>query len=191
MDNRGHQKNPLYRGELPLELLAERFLDDSAEEAPSLAKQLGSLGKDGLRELGGILGRFDERGRGELDAEQRLLARRVLTRLHKPNAEMLSLTNKVLDYLDLNMSALIEEDELELCVQIIEMFSRAESDNATLSHKELEMLYAVLRYLDKDSNGQLDPLERIALHAGLKHPAEFLAEHRTLNPYFPRTIARR
>ena len=191
MDHRGHPKNPKRRADLPLDRIAAGFIAASADEAPDLAKQLGALNADGMRELGGVLGRLDARAKGELDAHERLLARRVLSRLHKPGAESLALTNKVLDYLDLNMSALIEEDELELCVQIIELFCRAESDNDTLTTRELQMLYAVLRHLDKDGNGQLDPLERVALHQGLGDPEAFLAEHRAFNPHLRRVLARR
>jgi len=191
MNHRGHPKNPKRRADLPLDVLAAAFIAASAEEAPDLAKQLGALKADSMRELGGVLGRLDMRGRGELDAHERLLARRVLTRLHRPSADSLAMTNKILDYLDLNMSALIEEDELELCVQIIELFCRAESDNDTLTLKELEMLYAVLRHLDKDGNGQLDPLERVALHQGLGNPEAFLAEHKAFNPHLRRVLAAR
>ena len=191
MDHRGHPKNPKRRADLPLAELAAGFIAASVEEAPDLAKQLGALKDDGLRELGGVLGRLDVRGKGALDAHERLLARRVLTRLQKPSADGLGMLNKVLDYLDLNMSALIEEDELELCVEIIELFCRAESDNETLTLLELEMLYAVLRHLDKDGNGQLDPLERVALHQGLGDPEAFLAEHRAFNPHLRRVLARR
>ena len=189
MNHRGHPKNPIQRDALPLAALAESFLAASREEAPALAKQLGALDADGMRELGGVLGRLDARGKGELDPGQRLLARRVLGRLQKPTAESLVLVNRILDYLDLNLSALIEEDELELCVQVIELFSRAESDNDTLTTRELEMLYAVLRHLDKDENGQIDPLERAALHKGLSNPAAFLAEQRATNPFLRRILA--
>jgi hypothetical protein len=189
MDHRGHPKNPLHREQLHLEQLSARFLEASAEEDPSLVKTLGALKADGLRELGGILGRLDARGKGELDAEERLLARRVLSRLHKPTADTLVLTNKVLDYLDFNMSALIEEDELELCVKIIEAFSRADSDNDTLSHRELEMLYAVLRHLDTNENGQLDPHERHALYDGLSSPKAFLEAQKFANPHLRALLA--
>ena len=191
MNHRGHPKNPIPRAELPLAALAESFLESSREEAPALAKQLAALDADGKRELGGVLGRLDARGKGELDPGQRLLARRVLGRLQKPAAESLVLVNRILDYLDLNLSALIEEDELELCVQVIELFARAESRNDTLSTRELEMLYAVLRYLDRDENGQLDPLERAALHQGLSRPEVFLAEQRKQNPFLRRLLAAR
>jgi hypothetical protein len=189
MDQRGHPKNPLHREQLHLEQLATRFLEASAEEEPHLAKSLGSLNADGMRELGGILGRLDVRGKGELDATERLLARRVLVRLHKPSVEMLVLTNKVLDYLDLDANALIDEEELELCVRIIELFTHADGDNDTLSHRELEMLYAVLRHLDTNGNGQLDPNERLALHAGLAKPAEFLAAQKFSNPHLRALLA--
>ena len=178
MDHRGHPKNPIVRANLPLERIAAAFVTETVEEAPDLARQLRSLNADGMRELGGVLGRFDTRGKGELDGHARLLARRVLTRLQRPGVESLTLTNKVLDYLDLNVNALLDEEELELGLQIVEMFCRAESNNNTLTVRELQCLYALLRNLDRDGNGQLDPMERHALHKGLGNPEAFLAEDR-------------
>lgn len=182
MDHRGHPQRPLERSQLPLAHLAESFLTVSAEEDPGLAKSLGALDDEGKSLLGGVLGRFDLRGKGELDAQQRLLARRVLSRLHKPCTDGLVLTNRILDYLDLNSSAVLEPDELELCVEILELFAHADSDNETLSLRELEMLYAVLRHLDRSENGQLDPAERDALRRGLNEPAVFMTEQRASNP---------
>ena len=191
MDHRGHPQKPLRREDLPLGGLARTFIEASAEEDPTLAKQLAALDAQGLHELGGVLGRLDNRGAGELSPTERLFARRVLSRLHRPNHDSLVLTNRVLDYLDLNLSAILEEDELELCVEIIELFAHADSDNDTLSHRELEMLYAVLRHLDQDGNGRLDPDERAALRRGLAKPAAFLAEHRASNPHLKRVLAER
>ena len=90
-----------------------------------------------------VLGRFDQKGRGELDPSQRLLARRVLTRLRRPDRRILALANRVLDYLDLNRNALLEENELELTIEIMELFSRVETQNDTLSERELEVLALV------------------------------------------------
>jgi len=189
MNHRGHPKKPIPRTQLPLERIAAGFLRESVEEAPDLVRQLGTLNELGMRELGGVLGRFDSRGRGELDARERLLARRVLGRLHKPGVDSLVLTNKVLDYLDLDMSALIEEDELELCVEIIERFCCAGGTGNRLTSREIEILYAVLRHLDKDGNGQLDAMERQALRKGLGSPQSFMEEHRKSNPHIQRLLA--
>jgi hypothetical protein len=188
MDHRGHPKNPIVRADLPLDRLAAAFIAESVEEAPELAKQLGALKPDGMRELGGVLGRFDGRGKGALDGHERLLARRVLTRLQRPGVDSLTLLNKALDYLDLNVNALLDEEELELCLQIIELFCRVESDNDTLTLRELQIMYAVLRHLDRDASGHLDQLERHALHRGLGNPGAFLDEQRATNPHLKRIL---
>ncbi|MCP4678809.1 MAG: hypothetical protein GY854_25645 [Deltaproteobacteria bacterium] len=191
MDHRGHPKKPLKRNELLLQNLTENFLAETGEEDPVLTRRLEPLDVQGRNELGGILGRFDLRNKGVLDARQRLLARRVLTRLHRHNNESLALTNKILDYLDLNHNALLEEDELELCVEIMEFFGRADSDNHTMSQIELEMLYAVLRHIDSNSNGKLDPHERDQLHRGLQDPEAFLADQKVRNPLLSDVLANR
>jgi hypothetical protein len=188
MDHRGHPKRPFERASLPLNDLAQSFLSASFEEDPPLAKALSGLDNDGRNQLGGVLGRFDLRGKGELTPEQRLLARRVLTRLHKPSADGLVLTNKILDYLDFNVSAVLEDEEIETCVEILELFARVDSDNDTLSMRELEMLYAVLRYLDQNDNGQLDAVERDQLRRGLGNPAGFMDEQRHSNPLLIQVI---
>jgi hypothetical protein len=182
MDAKGHPKRPLERSSLPLDSLVEDFLVHSKEESPSLAKYLEVLDPRGKVELGGVLGRFDFRHRGILDAEQRLMARRVLGLLHRPTSDMLVLTNRVLDYLDMNNNALLEAEEVNLCIEILEMFARADSDNATVSEFELQFLYAVLRHIDRNDNQVLDPHERQQLHDGLQSPKAFLQQHRTQNP---------
>ena len=182
MDVKGHPKKPLQRNNLPLATLANTFLAESRDEDPTLTKYLVQLDDAGMAQLGGVLGRFDPKGCGELDAAARLLARRILGRLHRPGLESLVLTNRALDYLDLNNNALLEEKELELCVEIFELFARADSDNDTLSVLELEMLYAVLRHLDTNHNGVLDSHERVRLRQGLDNPRSFLVEQRQHNP---------
>jgi hypothetical protein len=143
---------------------------------------LGHLDAQGRLELGGVLGRFDFRHKGELDAEQRLMARRVLGRLHRPATSMLVLVNRVLDYLDLNNNALLEPDEVELCVEIFELFAHADSDNDTVSEHELELLYAAIRQMDRDDNHALDALERRELREALQNPKAFLERQRLRNP---------
>jgi hypothetical protein len=182
MDAKGHPQRPLERSSLPLDSLVEAFLADTKEESPSLAKYLAALDPQGRVELGGVLGRFDFQRRGVLDAEQRLMARRVLGLLQRPNADMLVLVNRVLDYLDLNNNALLETDEVTLCIEILELFARADSDNDTVSEFELELLYAAIRHMDRDDNHALDPYERHQLHDALKNPKAFLERQRVKNP---------
>jgi hypothetical protein len=178
MDHKGHPKKPLERNSLPIERLVEDFCEFTEEEDPQLVKKLRRLKTSGRTELAGILGRFDFKGQGALDTTQRLLARRVLLRLHRFTDESLVLTNKILDYLDLNQDAVLDEDELNLCVEILELFAHADSDNETLSEIELKMLYGMLRHLDSNNNKRIDPNEKARLRAGLEDPKRFLAEQR-------------
>ena len=191
MDAKGHPKRPLERACLPLESLVDAFLADSQEESPSLAKYLGALDHRGRVELGGVLGRFDFHRRGSLDAEQRLMARRVLGLLQRPNADMLVLLNRVLDYLDMNNNALIEPDEADLCIEILESFAHADSANDTVSEYELELLYASIRLIDRDSNHSLDPYERRELHEALKDPKAFLERQKKRSPRVAELMSRR
>ncbi|MCP4606007.1 MAG: hypothetical protein GY847_36755 [Proteobacteria bacterium] len=191
MDHRGHIKKPQKRSNLPVDSLVESFLAETREEDSALFKQLESLDGHGQTELAGILGRFDLRKKGELDAGQRLLARRVLVRLRRHSDECLILTNKILDYLDLNNNAIIEEGELDLGVDLIELFAHADSDNDTLSHIELKMLYAVLRHIDRNDNGKLDPHEKEQLQKALKEPKNFLADQKVNNPLLKELLANR
>lgn len=182
MKQQGHPQRPLQRDSLPLESLVTDFLAHTQEEDRRLAAYLEDLDPAGRRELGGILGRFDMQGRGYLEPQQRLFARRVLSRLQRPDKDMLRLLNQVLDYLDLNHNALLEEDEADLCVQICELFARAVSDNETLTELELKMLYAVLRHLDSNDNRRLDAHERQQLHDALGDPEVFWAKQKATNP---------
>ncbi len=178
MDIKGHPKRPLQRDQLPLARLVDTFFAATREEDPKLLRYLDDLDEHGRNELAGVLGRFDRKGRGELDAQQRLLARRIVGRLHRPTHHSLTLTNRVLDYLDLDTNALIDDAELELCVEILELFAHAESDNNTLSEHELELLHQVLRDVDTNNNGVLDPNERARLRRWLEKPAELFARLR-------------
>ena len=182
MEAKGHPKRPLDREGLPLDSLVDAFLADTKEEVPSLEKYLRQMDQRGRVELGGVLGRFDFHRRGQLDAGQRLMARRVLGLLQRPNADMLVVLNRVLDYLDLNNNALIEEDEANLCVEILEAFAHADSDNDTVSEYELELLYAAIRHIDRDDNHALDPYERHQLHEAMKDPKGYLEQQRARFP---------
>jgi hypothetical protein len=151
------------RADLPIHRLVATFLAETRTEDPPLHKTISQLDDEGIRSLAGILGRFDERGDGQLDPAGRLQARRVVGRLRKPKASSLALMNRVLDYLDLNENGTLEDKELRLATDLFEAFQTAESDNDTLSDRELELLYAVLRGLDQDHDGRLSRKEREGL----------------------------
>ena len=163
--------------------LADHFLAKAEEEAPALAKRLRGLDDEGRMNLAGVLGRFQRGSRQpELTAEERLLARRVLNLLRKPDTEVLALTNRVLDYLDLNANAILEENEQEHALGILAFFARADSVNDTLSERELRMLYAVLRHYDRNDNMKLDANERDQLHSALQDPTSFIDRQKHENP---------
>ncbi len=170
------------RADLLLAPLVDSFLGHTDEEDPRLSRELRRLDSEGRTNLGGILGRFDERRSGDLDARGRLLARRVLGRLKRPATEALVLTNKILDYLDLNADSFLTEKEVGLCVEIFEMFSSLEAPHDSLSVKELRALYAVLRHLDADHDHALSHAERRRLRAALEEPARFLEAQKRENP---------
>ena len=168
--------------DLKMDSLVDDFLSHAAEEDPGLAKKLGRLDDEGRRNLAGVLGRFDTRRKGALDARERLFAARILGRLRRPRKRTLALVNKILDYLDFNRSSILEEDELDLSIEILEVFARADSDNDTLSALELEMLYAVLRHLDRNNDQMLDSMERRRLREALDDPRAFLEVQKVENP---------
>lgn len=179
------------RSDLPVHALVNSFLAETVEEEPKLHRALSGLDDEGRRNLAGVLGRLDEHNVGHLDAEKRLLARRILGRLRRPSTASLALLNRVLDYLDLNDNAILEPKEVQLCVEIFEIFGSAESVNASLSDRELEMLYAVLRDLDRDDDGRLSHDERRKLREALERPGEFLAVQRATNARLRAVVERR
>jgi hypothetical protein len=191
MHVKGHPKKPISREDLPLGRLVDSFLEQTREEDEKLFKYLDDLDDDGKNQLGGVLGRFDQKGKGQLEPSQRLLARRVLVKLHRPTQRSLVLTNKILDYLDLDRNALIDDAELALCTEILELFSTADSVNDTLSEFELDILYAVLRYLDINDNGCLDSGQKMKLRDGLRDPVVFLEREMATNPLVKELYARR
>ena len=191
MNHQGHPMRPLERASLPIDSLVNDFLAQTREESPALAKYLDDLDLVGKNELGGVLGRFDFHKRGSLDPHERLMARRILGRLHRPSKDSLTLTNQILDYLDLNHNAVLEEDEVSFTIEILEMFATADSDNDTLSEIELGMLYAVLRHLDKTDNHVLDAAERQQLHDALKAPRAFLERQKVVNPLLVKLLENR
>jgi hypothetical protein len=151
------------RADLPIRGLVSSFLEETRVEDPRLFKALSPLDEEGQRNLAGVLGRFDERGLGLLEADERLKARRIVGRLRRPSTSSLALLNRVLDYLDLNGNGLLDGQEVRLASQVIGTFQTAESRNDSLSDRELELLYAVLRGLDRDHDGRLSRDERLRL----------------------------
>ncbi len=170
------------RSELNLIPLVDDFFNHTGEEDPRLVKSFIHLDIEGQKSLGGILGRFDRNGSGNLDSRERLMARRILGRLHKPTNNSLVIVNKILDYLDLNSNSSMDPEEIELGIEILEKFSKVDSQNETLSELELRMLYAVLRYLDQNDNHVLDPEEREQLHKALDNLGSFMKTQKIENP---------
>lgn len=175
--------------DLHLTELVTSFFTHAREEEPNVTAYLEALDPDGHHELAGILGRFDPKRRGHLDPTQRLFAYRILGRLHRPTTHSLVQVNKILDYMDLNANSLIEENELELVTQVFELFAHAESDNDTLSERELDMLYAVLRHIDDNDSRFLEPHERLTLRQALEDPKGFMDHQRAHNPLLKAILA--
>ncbi len=173
-------------GSRPVAPIVTRFLEETRAEDPLLHGELEGLGGKGLHELSGILGRFDGRGRGELDVEQRLVASRILRRLRTIDTETLAVANKVLDYLDLNTDGRLSPHEMELCLQVLEVFAHAESQDGLLSRRELQMLYAVLRHFDSDDSARLEAPEIRWLRHSLGDLPRFMARMRAENPHLHR-----
>ncbi|HPS77450.1 MAG TPA: hypothetical protein PLS53_04780 [Thermoanaerobaculaceae bacterium] len=142
------------------------FLEATREEDPGLAKALGGLDEKCQLELAGVLGRFD--GSGLAPAQQRLMARRFLGRLRKPSAHGLEIANRVLDYIDRDGNARLDDHEAAVGLELLEAFACAESDNNSLSERELELLEGALRHFDRDSNRVLDEGELLRLRAAIK-----------------------
>ncbi|MEM1029809.1 MAG: hypothetical protein AAF928_03275 [Myxococcota bacterium] len=162
--------------------IVERFLADTSTEDPKLAGALTALDDTGRKQLAGVLGRFDAGANGTLGATERLHARRVLGRLRRPDVEVLTEANKVLDYLDLNADAKLDRNEIDLTLEVMEMFSRIEGGEDTMSAHELRLLFAVLRHLDADDSGRLERDERAKLRSSLTNPDAFWADQQANNP---------
>lgn len=169
--------------------LVHSFLDHTRQEDARLASNLEKLGPDGDALLAGVLGRFDRDGSGSLGARERLDARRVLNFVRLHSTETLAELNKILDYLDLNANAKLEISEVELTLEIFDHFSKIDSENTTLSLKELRMLYAVLRHLDADDSHSLELEERRKLRHSLERPAAFIEEQKKTNPLLQAILA--
>ena len=170
-----------------LKQLVSDFLKHTEREDAKLFKALDKLG-DASDPLGRFLSRFDRDESGSLDERERELARRVLVKMHRPSAKALELLLGAIDYLDSNKNQRLEHEELGMAIEILELFSRAESVNDTLSTRELEMLHAVLRRLDPAKTGILDAAARSSLRDSLWEPDAFLAEERKRNPEFDKLM---
>jgi hypothetical protein len=164
------------------------FIERTRDEDPALARELETLDATGRHELSGILGRFLVAGHDGLDGAQRLAACRILKRLRTLDADTLTVANKVLDYLDLNVDGRLSSDEMELCLQVLEVFAHAESKDGLLSLRELKTLYAVLRHLDGDDSARLEGAEIRWLRHSLADPAHFMERMRTENPHLRRIL---
>jgi hypothetical protein len=162
--------------------LVDAFLNDIESEDSKLAKQLGKIRDEAEDGLAVVLGRFHHSGGDGLDADERGVARRVLSLLHRPSPKGLELLSSILGYLDVNANSVLEHRELMLAVEVLELFCKADSENDTLSNKELEVLQAVLMHIDTDGNGVIDPTERTALRDELWEPETFLAKQKAENP---------
>ncbi len=169
--------------------LVGAFVAATEGEDGALAAALAELDGEGRKNLLGVLGRFDLKNKGQLDVEQRHQVSRVLKRLHRFDNLSLEWLNKVLDYLDLNANAKLEAAEVDLTLEVLEHFARAESDNATLSARELRMLYATLRQLDQNDNRVLDAHEKRALLEALQDPQGFIAGEKAHNPLYAEILA--
>jgi hypothetical protein len=167
------------------QLLVTSFLEQAEEEDERLSSKLSKLDDEGRTNLAGVLGRFNAKGHKTLGTEERMLAYRVLTRLKYADTQSLVITNRILDYLDLNANAVLEADEMDICLKILEAFAKAESDNETLSRRELKMLYAALRYLDDNNSHVLDGDARYKLLDALDDPRRFIERQAQDNPHWP------
>ena len=156
-----------------MQQLVRDFIAYADSEAPKLGRGLGKLVDSD--ELYDFLRRFDVGKKRTLDSKQSLLARRVLEKLHTPSAKGLVLLSKALSFMGLGELTYGDKD-VELAVEILELFCKADSVNDTLSSKELGMLLEALEKLDTNGDGVLDQDERTALRDGLWTPDDFLAE---------------
>ncbi|MDY0296824.1 MAG: hypothetical protein RB296_05850 [Acidobacteriota bacterium] len=176
------------RDALKLREITQNFIQWTLKDDPALAKSLEMISVDGRRELGGVIGRFISGPGGVSDPAVRLRVRRLVGRLHKPEIDMLVTLNRTLDYMDLNADGKLDENEMELCLQLFERFSGIISANHTLSAIELELLYAVLRFADRNQNGRLEETERKQLMSEIQGGRSFLRRQFSDNPEF-RSVA--
>ena len=161
----------------------ERFIAWADDDAPKLADQIRRLDEEATDTLEAILHRFDCGKNGSLEHKECWLARRAIDLIHRPSRSPLDAMKRVLDYLDVDDNNTLTLEEMTLAIEILELFANADSENGTLSTRELEMLEAVLKHLDTNNNGKLDEDERVSLRDGLWKPQEFLAEQKENNPH--------
>ncbi len=147
-----------------------------------LAKALGRLGDDASEAFSDVVSRFDRKRAGALDDEERGLAVRVLSLLHRPSPRGLELLASILGYFDSDKQRALDYQEAALATEVLELFCKADSENDTLSNKELEVLHAVLEGLDVNGDGVVDAGERRSLRDDLWDPPAFLAKQKAENP---------
>lgn len=162
--------------------LIDDFLSRVEAEDAKIARAFAKLSGGARADFGALLSRFDYTHTGVLDDDERGLARRVLGLMHTPSAKGVTLLVSILDYLDVNDNQKLEHEELNLAVEILEMFCKADSVNSTLSARELEMLSAVLKSRDEAGSGSLGEAARVELRDALWDPDEFLAAEKARNP---------
>ena len=172
------------RDSLNLIDMAKPFIDGCREDDPGLYKSLLSLDDSGQRELGGVAGRFAPSPARVAEPRVRLRVRRLVGRLRKPDTRMLSVLNRILDYMDFNADARLEDAEMEVCLELVERFSGVVSRNDSLSAIELDLLYAVLRFHDVNLNGRLEAEERESLLKAIEGGRSFLRLQFEKNPDF-------
>lgn len=162
--------------------LVDTFLNETESEDAKLHKQLSKLLDDAGDELAEVVGRFNRSGGDALTADEREEVRKVLGLMYRPNAKGLQILSGILGYLDVDASSVLDHREVMLAIEVLELFCKADSENDTLSNKELEILQAVLMHMDSDGNGKIDPAERNALRDELWEPEAFLEKQKADNP---------
>ncbi|MCX7807218.1 MAG: hypothetical protein N2515_01295 [Deltaproteobacteria bacterium] len=162
----------------------DRLAQACEEEAPRLAEAIRALDESGRRELEGVLGRLASAKSSVLSGSARLSARRLLVPIRNLHSESLALLNKCLDYLDINADGRLDQQEVELASACIEAFASLSPPGHTLSVPELQLLYSVLRALDRDDDHRLDSDEQARLRQGIADIRWFLEDLRVNNPKF-------
>lgn len=155
-------------------LLVDEYLQNAVEASPRLLRLLRALDSDGRHALGDVLVRFDRDHDGHLGSRQRLVATRVLERVHDPSVEAFGTLDRILATLDVDRDAFADDTELQLVDTLFDLFATAESPQRWLSLHELQMVHAVVRSLDQNGSGVLDHEERRRLREHLHDPAAFL-----------------
>lgn len=177
----------LHGSPVPEDLL-ESFLDALRADDAALGASVARLDPRAGRELTGLLRRFDAAGKGALRRAEARRAARVLRRLHDLDADSLALANQILDYLDVTGDGRLAPRDLELCIEVLEVFAAAESPDGRLTARQLHVLHAVLRHFDHDDNARLENAELRWLRHELANPPAFMARLRSESPQVRRVL---